>query len=354
MADLLAANESAGKVITLHRGDQVDGKVISLTQNDIILDLGSKAEGLLNKKDLTPDEAAKLKVGDSLKVYVNVPENESGQAIVTLNKALTQMGKRAEGQLKKWQKFISAQKQHNSLTGTVVEINKGGLVVEVDGMRGFLPASQVSLQSLGQGEGLESLIGKVIAVTVIEIDPKNNRLIFSTRHEVSPDTATKLDKIQIGEEVVGKIAALVPFGLVVSLGGLEGVVFSQETAWEEIDLTKEFTVGQEIKAKVMGIDEDLGRVNLSIRQLVQDPLAQKLAELTADDVVKGTVADVSQQGVTVKLENGVEGFVPSSKLEGGQYSLGEQVSFLVDNVDKSKRKVNLAPLITSTKGLIYR
>lgn len=354
MADLLAANATASKVLTLHRGDQVEGKVISLTQNDIILDLGSKAEGILNKKDLTVDDFAKLKVGDSLQVYINIPENESGQAIATLDKALTQMGKKAEIQLKKWQKFISAQKQHNSLTGTVVEINKGGLVVEVDGMRGFLPASQVSLQSLGEGDGLESLIGKEIAVSVIEIDPRNNRLIFSTRHEVGPETKTKLDKIQIGQDLTGKIAALAPFGLVVRLDGLEGVVFSQEIAWEEIDVTKKFAAGQEIKAKVVGIDEDLGRVNLSIRQLVQDPLAQKLAELAADDVVKGAVTDISQAGITVKLENGIEGFVPSSKLEGGQYSLGESASFLVDNVDKNKRKVNLAPFITSTKGLIYR
>ncbi len=361
MAELLAKNNS--KPVTLHRGEEVEGKVINITQDEIILDLGAKAEGVLNKKDLNAEDLEKLKVGDKLKAFVSSPETESGQVILTLHKALTQQGgKRFTETLKRWQKFLTAAGKQTTLTGQVVDLNKGGLVVDIDGIRGFLPASQVGVENMGEeGAGLSGMVGKDVTVNVIEADPAKGRLILSTRKKLSEEAQAKLANYKPGEKVSGKVAGIVPFGLLINLDGVEGVVYTQEISWEgdfsgegaEGKLAEQFKVGQEIEAKVLGVDEVLGRVKLSIKQLTEDPMAKMLEKYQTDDVVSGEITDVNQQGVTVKLKDGVEGVLPASKMKG-EYAVGQTMNFLVDSVDAGRRRVNLTPFITSTEGLIYK
>lgn len=373
MADLLAASFEP---VTLHRGEQVKGTVVAITPQEVIFDLGAKAEGVANKRDFSKDQLEILKIGDILPVFVVMPETESGQAVLSLQKHITS-GKRGDfdkrslryNDLKKWQKFYNLMQRKSQIQGQVVEINKGGLVIELDGVRGFLPGSQVGLEQMVGSEGLSGLVGGQISVNVIEVEPNNNRLIFSARKKVSDDVKNKLAEFKVGDKMTGKVAAVAPFGLLVDLGKAEGVVFTQEISWssfaeparpadgtsEDKELADQFKIGQEIEAQVLGIDEDLGRVNLSIKRLTPDPFEGLIKGYQIDDVVSGTVSETTQNGVAVKLGEGVEGFVPASKIEQGtKYEIGQKANFLVDEIDEAKRKINLAPFLTTTKGLIYK
>lgn len=342
------------KPVTYSRGDQASGKVVAITDMEIIVDLGTKAEGIINKRDLKSQDLVDLKVGDPISAFVVSPENEAGQLLLSPQKQMTG-GKKVVEQFKRWKRFIQAQ-ENTQFVGRVTEVNKGGLVVEVDGIRGFLPSSQISFKDMATRGGLEGLVGQELTLSVIEVDPASNRLIFSGRTQLSDDIKKKLSQFESGQEVSGKVAAILPLGLYIDLDGVEGVVYSQEISWQPTeDLNSLFEVGQEVKAKVVGKDENLGRLNLSVRKLSEDPFEKLVENFEVDDVVKGTVISKTAAGVSIQLKDNIEGFLPAAKIgQGTNYDIGQEVNFLVDNIDKSKRRINLAPFLTSTEGLLYR
>ena len=354
MADLLASLDKQSIVVS--RGQEVEGVVITILPHEIVLDLNSKSEGILQKRDLSPEQAANLKIGDKLIVSVLQSENESGQVSLGLNRALK--GSQTSG---RWSKFENALRSSQALVGRGMEVNKGGLIVEIDGVRGFLPSSQVTLS---QAANLEELIGKEVSVLVIEVDPNQNRLIFSQKTNVSEDTKQKLGRLKVDDKVSGKVAAVLAFGIFVTLedsprgeaGGVEGLVHISEISWEKtLDPHTVYKVGDEVQAKVISVDANTGRVNLSVKQLSKDPFADLSKDVQADDVVKAVVSKVTSLGVSFTLESGAEGFMPSSKTEAEiNYTVGESYTCLVDNVDSQKRRVNLVPFVTSTSSLIYK
>jgi small subunit ribosomal protein S1 len=361
MADLMAS--LSAKTLSLTRGEEVEGEIVAITPNEAILDLGTKTEGLIGKNEFADEDFAALKVGNTIKAFVVVPENESNQTVLSFQKQTGRNDRRSQEQLKRWQKFIQAQTKRSTFSGKVTEVNKGGLVVEVDGIRGFVPSSQVGLESVAKVSSFEELIGQTLPVMVIEVDPGNNRLIFSARKSVTDEALAKLNEFEVGQKVKGQVSALVPFGLFVDLDGVEAVVFAHEVSWasskgdekEVANLAEQFEVGQEIEAVIIGKDENLGRLTLSIRQLQEDPFTKVAENFQTDDVVTGTVTAVDQNGVMVDLGEGVEGFVPAEKVEtGSEYTAGQKTNFLVDNIDKARHRINLAPFLTSTVGLIYK
>lgn len=397
MEELLASQTK--KLISLFRGQSIEGEVVLITDKDIILDLGAKSEGVFPRRELLDSQLNDLKMGDKLKAYVLMPENEHGQVVLSLQRSLDfardkqarlRGGKSRGGKFIDWSKFVQAQNQKSKLQGRVLEVNKGGLIVEVEGIRGFLPNSQVGFELLskaGQGPlrrieasplrqsasevSLEGLIGQDLTVTVIETDQPNNKLIFSQRGQVSDDVKKRLKDFKIGQKASGKIVAILPFGLVVSVkdrsasgGDVEGLVFISDVSWErQDDLSKLFKVEDEIEVMVIGIDEELGRLNLSIKQLSEDPFGKLAQKYPADEVVKGEITAVSDAGAAVKLEDpsgelgtsGLEGFLPASKMDQDTiYEVGKSITLLVDSVDSKRRRINLAPFRTSTAGLIYK
>lgn len=356
MEELLASQNK--KFRTLSRGQEIEGTIVSINDREITLDLGAKSEGVIQVREIPKEKLENLKVGDKLKAFVALVENESGQTILSFIFQTRQFREgRARGRGSNWQRFISAQNQKSKLSGKVLEINKGGLIVEVEGTRGFLPNSQVGFELLSKAsKGMEDLIGQTITVTVSEIDQNNNKLIFSQRGQVSSEIKAKLASFKKDQKTKGKIVAILPFGLVVDIAGTEGLVFISDVAWEKVeDLTKLYSGGDEVEVLVSGLDEELGRLNLSIKQLTEDPFEKLAEKYPADEVVKGEVAEVSAGGVIIKLERGVEGFLPASKMDPDtKYEGGKSMSFLVDSVDKNRRRINLAPFVTSTAGLIYK
>jgi len=350
MEKLLASQTK--KIVNLFRGQQIEGTVISLTEKEATLDLGSKSEGVLQRR-----EATDLKIGDKIKVYVAQAENESGQAVVsTVPQMRIVPSGRGGSRGAAWARFQQAQSSKSKIQGKVLEVNKGGLIIEVDGTRGFLPNSQVGFELMSKAEaGMDSLIGQNLSLTVIEVNQNDNKLIFTQRGQVSQEVKDKLKTLKSGEKVKGKVIAVLPFGLVVDVNGIEGLVFISDVAWEKVeDLTQLFKSGGEVEVLIIGADEELGRVNLSIKQLLEDPFTKITQKYPVDEVVKGEIIGVSEAGVTVKLD-GVEALLPANKMESGTgYEVGKSMNFLVDNVDANRRKVNLAPFVTTTSGLIYK
>lgn len=354
MEELLASQTQI--LAILHRGQEVTGKVLSVTDKEVTLDIGAKSEGVLSKRDLSEAQLTDLRLGDSLKAYVNLPENEHGQVVLSL----LPQGKVGTAPFKgrgvNWFRFSQAQSQKSKLRGKVLEVNKGGLIVEVEGVRGFLPNSQAGFELMDKaGQGMENLIDHDLTVTVIEVNPQDNKLIFSQRGQISEAVKARLVSFKKDQTAEGKIVAILPFGLVVDVMGVEGLVFISDVSWDRVDdLAKIFTAGQQVTVKVLGLDEELGRLNLSIKQLTEDPFAKLAGKFPVDEVVKGEITGVSEAGVTVKLD-GVEGFLPASKMQSGSsYEVGKTATFLVDSLDIHKRRINLAPFVTSTAGLIYK
>jgi ribosomal protein S1 len=346
MEELLSQQKTP---VTLARGQAVSGVIVAVTGGEVILDLGTKAEGVLLKKDLPTSMLEAIKVGETVECFVVYPENDSGQVVlspVRLGSKVTNMAK--------WNKLKESQDTKQLLTGTGVEVNKGGLVVEVSGMRGFMPISQANLSQAGN---LEQLIGQQFKVRILESDPNQNRLILTQVVETNAADTELLNSLKPGEPVEGVIESILPFGLLVRLeNGLIGLVHISELSWERTeDPTKDFTVGQSLKTQVVSVDEEQAKVNLSVKQLTADPLANLSEKYQSDDVVKGTVTNVASTGTVVTLEDGVEGFIPAESIEAGKvYAVGDTLTLLVDRVDVSKRRVVLAPFLTSTSGLIYK
>ncbi|MDD5147770.1 MAG: S1 RNA-binding domain-containing protein [Candidatus Daviesbacteria bacterium] len=354
MEELLASQVQKLKV--LHRGQEIEGTVLAITGKEITLDLDSKSEGVIGSRDIPDSVKLDLKIGDKLKVYVYMPENENGQVVLSSSPQSKIATSSFRGHGINWSKFIQAQNQKSKLQGKVTEINKGGLIVEVMGVRGFLPNSQVGFELLSKsGAGMDNLIGQDLTITVIEVNQDNNKLIFSQRGQVSEEALKKLRNFSLKQKVKGKIVAVLPFGLVVDVSGVEGLVFISDVSWEKVDdLTKQFSAGQELEILVLGLDEELGRLNLSIKHLTEDPFAKLAEDYPIDEIVKGEVTAVSEAGITVKLDN-IEGFLPVSKMEAdNKYEVGVSMNFLVDSVDAGRRRINLAPFVTSTAGLIYK
>lgn len=346
------------KPIFLHRGKEVEGKIISKTETELILDLGSKSDGVLSARELPKEQFSTLKIGDKIKVFVVETENEAGQTVVSTHlpvrpSRFPERGKK--GRQIDWDRFTTASDQNTQISAKVVEINKGGLIVEVDGARGFLPNSQIGFELIKKMGSTSDITGQDLTVLVSEVDTENNRLIFTQKGLVSDQVKSSLAEYKNGQKVTGKIAAILPFGLFVAVDSVGGLVFIGDVAWEKVeDLTKLYKVGDEVQVVVTGIDNDLGRLNLSIKQLQQDPFTKLAEKYPVDEAVKGTVVDVNPGGVSVKLEDGTEGFIQPGKLGDTSYEAGQSTTFLVDSIDSKRRRLNLTPLITSTAGLIYK
>ncbi len=339
--------------VRLIKGDQVTGEVIKITSQEIIIDLEGKSEGVIPKKDLDQKIYQDIKVGDTITAYIVIPEAYSGQTILSLNNESTQKtsrGKKSPFLSKKWSQLKGAMRSNAKLSGEVLEQNKGGFVIEVEGIRGFLPSSHLSLKTI---TATPNLVGSTITVVIIESDEDNNRLVLTTREVSSQESLDKINQFKVGDTTQAKIVGVFTFGVILDLGdGIEGVVKVSDLAWERVEDPAElFKIGDMIEAKILGIDSELCRVNLSFRELLADPFSSLAEKYQVDDVVPGVVIEVTQVGIKVSLKDGIEGFLsPGSN----KFTLGENTNFLVTGIDQKRRLVNLSPFITSTEGLIYK
>ncbi len=355
MEELLA--QTGWKVQTLKAGQIVEGTVTEKTRRALFVDVNAKTEGVVLDRDFkeAKDLVSELKAGDKIEVMVVQPENDSGQVVLSLKKASLDRA---------WDFFEEKMKTDESFEVSGREMNKGGLIVNSWGVQGFIPASQFSAQYMGRINGL---LNKKLMVKVIEVDREKNRLILSERavSEAEMLAAQKevLGKVKVGEAYEAEITAVMPFGFFAKIhfneGGnktfLEGLIHISEISWERVnDIRKHGQAGDKVKVKVLAVDEKSGKLNLSMKQLGNDPWSGVDEKYPKDKKVKGTVSRIAPFGFFVTLSPGIEGLVHISKIPAGfQPKTGEEVNCFVDSLDLTERKMSLG-LVLTTKPVGYK
>lgn len=325
----------------LSKGDVVEGTIISLTDSEALVDVGAKAEGILPFSEADPEE---LKKGRQILVYVLTPEDRRGQLLLSANRAQTVGG---------WLKLDKAQEQDQILEAEVAGYNKGGLLVKIFGLSGFVPFSHtvdVPSQNLSQSElqsALDKMRGGKIKVKILELNKDQERIILSQRDahkEVREKEMQKaLEELKVGERLEAEITQVMPYGLVVGTGGVTGLIPRDELSWgKEIGLA-DFSPGNKVKAQVEELDPANLRLRLSIKRLTPDPWLKLAGKFKRGEKVEGEITKITSFGLLLDLKDGLEGLLPLSELpeDKREVRVGEKLKLAVKAVDGKNRRLEL-------------
>jgi small subunit ribosomal protein S1 len=329
------------------RGDIVEAVILSITDRDIVVDLGAKRDGIIPSQDLdfVDDEIVKsLAVGDRIPVMVWRTWGHNDGIVVSLNKGLQQGDwLRAEEMLESGEIF----------EGEVVDSNRGGVIVPFGRLRGFVPNSHLS--SLPSGlragrvqEAKSDLVGKKLHLAVIEVNQRRRRLVLSKRAADRRRKGSLLEDIEKGQIRKGIVRNLVDFGAFVDLGGVDGLIHISELDWRHVDHPSDvLNLGEEVEVEVLSVDQEQQRIGLSRKRLLPDPWHQVVDNLAVDDIVEGTVTNVVPFGVFVDIGEGVEGLVHTSEMPSGDIVLetdlveGAHVAVRILSIDHDKHQLAL-------------
>jgi small subunit ribosomal protein S1 len=352
MDELMAQYSSGFKLPK--RGTFMDGVVTRVTPKEIRIDLGSKIEGIVMDKELElfKDLVNQFKPGDKVNVYVVTAENKQGQLILSVRRYALAL---------KWKKFEEALAENETVTIRGLEINKGGCICQAEGLQGFLPTSQMDSSRTNH---LNDLVNRLLKVKVIEVNRAENRLIFSERlvneEENKEKTAKLREMLEAGKQYEAEVVGIVPFGAFVKVKidkdvMADGLIHISEISWDKVDdVNKYMKMGDKLKVLVLGIDEKSGKANCSLKQLTEDTWGAIASNFTVDEKVKGLVKRISDYGVFVELEGGIEGLIHISKIPPGKtFEVGETITCVIESVEPSRRKISLIPQIEE-KFIGYR
>lgn len=332
-------------------GDMVEGVVVSVSHGEVLLDVGAKSEGIVTGEELGDKDGYKnLEPGHTVLATVIQAENDQGYIVLSLKKAEKE---------RKWRDLEEAFEKEYPLDVTVIEYNKGGLLVDCFGLRGFVPLSHLDrvhfsedIAQYGAGneselkESLKILAGKQLKVKVIELDQEKNRLVMSEKDALSTYSEEvkeeKLAKVKIGDTLTGIVTGVMPFGIFVDFNGIEGLVHISEIAWEKVNHPSDYySVGSSIEVKVLGVDDDSKKLALSVKQLTSNPWDTVEEKYPSGTVVEGKVSKVVPFGAFVNLEKGLDGLIHISEAKGPLKN-GEEVKAVVTFVDAKNQKLALS------------
>ncbi|HRJ91196.1 MAG TPA: S1 RNA-binding domain-containing protein [Candidatus Saccharibacteria bacterium] len=343
MDDLLAQESTVKQLVA---GETVSGTVLSLKKHEVLIDLGPLGVGYVPRREV--GFSRQLNEGDEVTASVVDTELDNGYSLLSLRKAAKDRG---------WDEVLVKQEAGETITISPYDANRGGLLVEYEGVRGFLPVSQLSAEHyprVGSSDKdeilqrLNSLIGKDLSVRILDADRKANKLIFSEKEAIKDGLAERFEKLKIGDTVTGVVTGVVDFGVFVNVEGIEGLVHISEISWERVNNPSDYVkVGSSIDTKIISIDKD--RLSLSMKQLTKDPWLDEVEKLTPGTEVEGTVTRITPFGAFVQLSPAVEALVHISELGGGEgvdpekvFTLNERKNFTVLEVDKDNRKISLS------------
>jgi len=347
MAELLSM---VGDVkIGAKRGDTVEGKVVSVSSREILVDIGKKSFGIVAEWELeqVKEYASSLKPGINIVAQVMNPENDMGYVVLSLRRANFE---------RRWLELDKAKEEGLDLNVSILEVAKGGLLVDWQGLRGFVPYTQ--LESSFAYNPL-SLLGKRIDVKVLEVDKSLNRLVVSQKASslgVTPSVQKeKLDKIKPNDVLKGIVSGVASFGVFVDMDGLEGLVHISEIAWEKVENPASiFKVGDKVDVMVLDVNKEEGKLNLSVKRLTPDPWKNILDRYPIDSTLSGEVVRQAPYGYFIRLEPGIEGLLHISKVTtGDEPKVGENINCMIENIDTVKRKISLT-LVPKEKPVGYR
>src|SRR5687768_16502424 len=326
-------------------GDIVEGTVVKVDRDEVLLDIGYKTEGVIPSKELSikhdVDPFEVVSVGDEVEALVQQKEDKEGRLILSKKRAQYE---RAWGTIEK------IKEEDGVVTGQVIEVVKGGLIIDI-GLRGFLPASLVEMRRV---RDLQPYVGMELEAKIIELDKNRNNVVLSrrawleqTQSEVRQNFLTQLQKGQIRR---GVVSSIVNFGAFVDLGGVDGLVHVSELSWKHIDHPSEVVeVGQEVTVEVLDVDMDRERVSLSLKATQEDPWQQFARTHQIGQVVPGKVTKLVPFGAFVRVDEGIEGLVHISELAERHVEIPEQVVQVGDeifvkviDIDLERRRISLS------------
>jgi small subunit ribosomal protein S1 len=326
-------------------GDIVEGDVVKIDRDEVLLDIGYKSEGVIPSKELSirhdvdPNEV--VKVGEHIEALVLQKEDKEGRLILSKKRAQYERA---------WGRIEDVMKSGETIKGPVIEVVKGGLILDI-GLRGFLPASLVDLRRV---RDLNPFVGTELEAKIIELDRNRNNVVLSRRAflEESQSEGRKkfLDGLQKGERRKGTVSSIVNFGAFVDLGGVDGLVHVSELSWKHVDHPQEVVaVGQEVDVEVLDVDLERERVSLSLKATQEDPWKEFERTSKAGAIISGQVTKLVPFGAFVRVAQGIEGLVHISEISHEHVdtpesvlSVGDEVQVKVIDVDVSRRRVSLS------------
>lgn len=353
--DMASLLDQEGPGIEFPKAGEIrNGVIASITPGQILVSVGTKSEGMITGKEyelIPSEELSELKVGQEIPVFVVNPEDQNGNLVLSYVRA------REEVSWTRTEELLNSKEVYHS---SIVGYNKGGLIVPVGGLRGFVPSSQISLSRRAGLSGetpdqrWSKMIGQEIDVIVIEVDRERRRLILSER-AASTETRETLkerviDELKEGEIRTGRVTSLADFGAFVNINGADGLVHLSEISWDRIQHPGEvLKVGQEVKVKVISIDRDKKRIGLSIRQLLEDPWTQKSSTFTVGQLVDATITRLTKFGAFARLEDDLEGLIHISEISEKRIEHpkevlheGEQVTLRIIKIDPENHRIGLS------------
>jgi len=338
------------------RGEIREGVVARITSNEILIDVGAKSEGVIAGRELeTLDSETRksLAVGQTLLVYVIDPEDRNGNIVLSLNRA------REEADWRKAESLLTSQEVYN---GSIAGFNKGGLIVKLGHVRGFVPASQLGPARRRRSEGdtpeqkWARMVGETVAVKVIEVDRGRNRLILSERAAAKETREAEkerlLAEIKPGDVRKGRVISLAEFGAFVDIGGADGLVHLSELSWKHIAHPNEvLKVGQEVDVTILNVDHDRKRIALSLKRREEDPWSLVKKKYQIGQLVSGTITKLAKFGAFARIEgeDEIEGLIHVSELTDSHIehprdavAEGQAVTMRVIKIDADKRRIGLS------------
>ncbi|HET8524305.1 MAG TPA: 30S ribosomal protein S1 [Thermomicrobiales bacterium] len=337
---------------TLKYGDVIDGVIMRIDREELLVDIGSKSEGIVPSREfssLPAEEKDALTIGDNVLVFVVQPENQEGHAVVSIDRAR---------QEKSWRRLQEIFEANDVIEAEVTNYNKGGLLVNLDGVRGFVPASQVSEIRGGDEASKQAdmarLIGTALPLKVIEINRHRNRLILSERQAIQErrdEMKEKLiEELHEGEVRGGKVSSICDFGAFVDIGGADGLVHLSELSWSRVRHPSEvLKVGQDVDVYVLGINAQDKKIALSIKRTQPEPWSRVASNYEVGQLVKGTVTQLANFGAFARIEDGIEGLIHVSELADERITHpkqvvheGQELILRIIRIDPQRRRMGLS------------
>jgi small subunit ribosomal protein S1 len=333
---------------TIHpfsEGDVVSGKVVRIDQDEVLVDIGYKSEGVIPSNELSIRKTVKpseeVELGEEVDALVLTKEDQEGRLILSKKRARFE---------KAWRKIEEAAETGKPVTGTVIEVVKGGLILDL-GVRGFLPASLVDIRRV---QNLDEFMGQQLECKVIELNRSRNNVVLSRRAVLEEERKEVreqiLGRLQPGQVVEGKISNIVDFGAFVDLDGIDGLIHISELSWSHVNHPSEVvSIGDTVRVKVLDIDRERQRISLGLKQTQEDPWQRVLNEYKEGDVVDGKVTKIVAFGAFVQILPGVEGLVHISELAQHHVESpaevvrpGDELKVKILEVDEARRRLSLS------------
>jgi small subunit ribosomal protein S1 len=342
MDELLAGSD----VKQLESGDVVEGVITSIKKHEIWIDLGAQGVGIVMRREIGYGQP--LEIGASVSVSVLDPEMDEGYALLSMKRVAKDRG---------WDELQRVFDDQEIIEVVAYDANRGGLLIELEGIRGFMPVSQLAAGHYPRVSGadkdeilqkLNALINQPLRVRILDVSRKDNKLIFSEKEAVKDDMQARFSKLKVGDEVEGVVTGVIDFGAFVNVDGIEGLIHISEISWERVDDPRNYVkVGENVKAKIIAIDKD--RLSLSLKQMSEDPWLAQVKEFKKGDVVEGKITRITPFGAFVQLSPAVEALVHVSEMSNDEnvdpeklFQLNEKKQFKVLEIDTEGRKIALS------------